>query len=76
MNTSSTVADSTVSAVHYERQSRRFIDEFARGHCLPFLHECGSDISIIYLDIIVLRRGGTPQGGGSPGKKITPLYHS
>ena len=51
MNTSSTAADSLVSAVHYERLSQRgFIDGFVRRHHLPYLLDSGSDISIIHPD--------------------------
>ena len=53
INTSFIAANSLVSAVHYERQSQRwFIDGFVRGHCLPFLLDSGSDISIICLDTV------------------------
>lgn len=53
MNISSTAVDSSVSVVQHERQSQRmFIDEFVRGHCLPFFLDSGSDISIICLDTV------------------------
>ena len=53
MNTSSTPADSSVLAMHYERLSQRqFIDRFVREHCLPFLLDSGSNISIIGLDTV------------------------